>query len=524
MLLSDELVSSKLSMEVPVYCLDKCSEVTRRFFEAYGHDADFVARSPGRVNIIGEHIDYCNFSVLPMAIDVEMLCAVRVLPGDTSITLTNADARFAPRQFDLPLGNSLGIDPAISDWSNYFKCGLLVAHNFLRSAGEPLSDVGMQVFCQGSVPTGGGLSSSAAFICATALATIRAHRGRECVISKQDLTQITVDAEHYLGVNNGGMDQCASVCGEKDHAMYVEFKPLLKATPFPLPRGVQFVIANTLVVSNKFDTAPTNYNLRVVECTIAASVLARRYGVSLRGRDRGPGDLRDVVDSGCCDGARCDDDATDDVGRGIARLTRGLQLVEETLGSRRKGYTTAQAAEALGMSTAQFTSEYLTAFPVRFHTLQLYDRARHVLSEALRVLQCLRLMTRAPVGDTQRFLTTFGALMNQSQASCRDSCDCSCDETEQLCQIALRSGAYGSRLTGAGWGGCTISLCHGEQSVQAVKDAFREHYYSKRFPRLSQRELDAAVIVSKPEQGSALYEHCAAGRVRSAAGRGRAAT
>ncbi|SJM83301.1 related to Galactokinase [Zygosaccharomyces bailii] len=508
MYLCDELMTSELSMEVPVYCLDKCSEVTRRFFETYAHDADFVARSPGRVNIIGDHIDYCNFSVLPMAIDVEMLCAVRVLPHETSITLTNADPRFAQRQFDLPLEDSLGIDPATSDWSNYFKCGLLVAHKFLQAGSEPLHDVGMQVFCQGSVPTGGGLSSSAAFICATALATIRAHRGRDCVISKQDLTRITVDAEHYLGINNGGMDQCASVCGQRDHAMYVEFKPILKATPFPLPRGVQFVVSNTLVVSNKFETAPTNYNLRVVECTIAASIIAKRYGITLKG-DRGPGDLRDVIDT-YCDGLMPDlRSGLEGVDQGIARLATALDLVEETLGPKSKGYTTAEAADALGMSPAQFTTEYLTVFPVRFHTLQLYNRAKHVFSEALRVLLCLRLMTR-PVTDTQRFLTTFGALMNESQSSCRDFCDCSCEETEQISQIALENGAYGSRLTGAGWGGCTISLCHGEESVLSVKKALHEQYYNKRFPHLSQRELEAAIIISKPEEGSALYEHCAA--------------
>ncbi|GAV51616.1 hypothetical protein ZYGR_0AF00870 [Zygosaccharomyces rouxii] len=513
MYLCNDLTSIPLEMSVTTYSLDRCNDITRHFFDTYGEDADFVSRSPGRVNIIGEHIDYCNFSVLPMAIDVEMLLAVRVVRGSTSITLTNADPRFAPRCFDIPLEASIGIDPALSDWSNYFKCGLLVAQNFCQEAGQVMKDIGMEVFCQGTVPTGGGLSSSAAFICATALATIRAVKGPKCEISKQDLTRITADAEHYLGVNNGGMDQCASVCGEKDHALYVEFKPVLKATPFPLPASVRFIIANTLVISNKFETAPTNYNLRVVECTIAASVLAHTHGVSLPG-EKTPGNLRQVIYTLCerrdgTKGTAAENNASDKVDSEIEKLQYALRLVEETLGPKSKGYTMLEASAALEMTPEEFTREYLTSFPVRFHLLQLYLRAKHVYSEALRVLQCLRLMTSVHTTstDTQQFLQDFGTLMNASQASCRDNYGCSCEETEQICSIALNSGSLGSRLTGAGWGGCTISLCPDEETVTNVRKALIEEYYNKRFPQITSSELEVAIIVSKPVAGSALYEH-----------------
>lgn len=513
MYLCNDLTSISLEMNVPTYSLNRCNEITRHFFESFGRDADFVSRSPGRVNIIGEHIDYCDFSVLPMAIDVEMLLAVRVVRGSTSIELKNADPKFAPRCFDIPLEASIGIDPALSDWSNYFKCGLLVAQTLCKETGQPMRDIGMQVFCQGTVPTGGGLSSSAAFICATALATIRAVKGPKYEISKQDLTRITADAEHYLGVNNGGMDQCASVCGEKDHALYVEFKPTLKATPFPLPSPVRFIIANTLVVSNKFETAPTNYNLRVVECTIAASILAHTHGVSLLG-EKTPGNLRQVIYTLCerakhTEGTAVQNDAPDKIDEEINKLRYALDLVEETLGPKSKGYTMLEASTALEMTPEEFTREYLTSFPVRFHLLQLYLRARHVYSEALRVLQCLRLMTNvySTSSDTQKFLQDFGTLMNTSQTSCRDNYGCSCEETEQMCSIALNNGSLGSRLTGAGWGGCTISLCPDEESVARVKRALIDEYYNKRFPKISSSELDAAIIVSKPVAGSALYEH-----------------
>lgn len=103
----------------------------------------------------------------------------------------------------------MAIDPSVSEWSNYFKCGLHVAHSYLKKiAPERFNNtplVGAQIFCQSDIPTGGGLSS--AFTCAAALATIRANMGKNFDISKKYLTRITAVAEHYVGVNNGGMDQ-----------------------------------------------------------------------------------------------------------------------------------------------------------------------------------------------------------------------------------------------------------------------------------------------------------------------------
>lgn len=539
MTLSNELTQKILTMSIPVYYASspsdlpkplstKCPTVTEKFTKIYGTKPDFIARSPGRVNLIGEHIDYCDFSVLPMAIDVDLICAVKVLNDkNPSITLTNDDSKFAQRKFDLPLdGSYVTIDPSVSDWSNYFKCGLHVAHSYLKeTAPKRFTNVplaGLQVFCQGNVPTGGGLSSSAAFICATALAVIRSNMGPDYKVSKQDLTRITVVAEHYVGVNNGGMDQAASVCGEEDHALYVEFKPELKATPFKFPQlknhEISFVIANTLVVSNKYETAPTNYNLRVVEVTIAANVLAAKYGVALKdvhtviedtGTALDKGNLRDFMDSYFARYHNISAPWNGDVDSGIERLTKMLSLVEETLSSKNEGFTVDDAAAALNCSREEFTRDYLTIFPVRFHTLKLYQRAKHVYSEALRVLRALRLLTNgAQFAKDDDFFSKFGTLMNESQESCDKLYECSCPETDKICSIALNNGAFGARLTGAGWGGSTISLVPGGPNgqVEEVKNALIEKYYKVQYPNITDEELASAIIISKPTSGSCLYE------------------
>lgn len=503
---------------------ERVFSVMSKFQNTYGVDPNFISRSPGRVNLIGEHIDYCDFSVLPMAIDVDMMCAVKVIKDSGTIVLSNDDVRFGERKFDLPTdGSYVQIDASISEWSNYFKCGMHVAHSFLKKiapekfGNAPLA--GLKVFCQGSVPPGGGLSSSAAFICATALAVVRANMGKGYQMSQQDLTRITIVAEHYLGLNNGGMDQAASVCGKADHALYVEFKPELKATAFKFPQlnnyEVTFVIANTMVVASKYETAPTNYNLRVVEVTIAASVLAAKYGVSLKDERTVPedessfkGNLRDFMNAYH---AKYHNAAPWDgsIETGVDFLIRTLALVEETFTCKNKGYAVDEAAAALNISNEEFAREYLSIFPVRFETLKLYQRAKHVYSEALRVLKALKLMT-SPYQFTsdEDFFKIFGELMNESQESCDKLYECSCPETDEICAIARSNGAYGSRLTGAGFGGCTVSLVPGGPggNVEQVKQALTDKFYRVRYPKITDVEINEAIIVSKPTAGSFLYE------------------
>ncbi|CCE92261.1 uncharacterized protein TDEL_0E00180 [Torulaspora delbrueckii] len=515
-------VSSKEELSSKPNIGEKCLAISAKFEKKYGSKPDFISRSPGRVNLIGEHIDYCDFSVLPMAINVDFLCAVKVMEGSKVVTLINDDARFGERKIELPSdGSYVKINSTISDWSNYFKCGMHVAHSFLKEIAPEKFDsaplAGLEVFCQGNVPTGGGLSSSAAFICATTLAVVRANMGKGYQMSQQDLTRITVVAEHYLGLNNGGMDQAASVCGKADHALYVEFKPELKATAFKFPQlknhEVAFVIANTLVVSNKQETAPTNYNLRVVEVTVAANVLAAKYDVVLKkliakDEDSAKGNLRDFMNAY---NAKYEDASTWDgnIDNGIKYLTKMLSLVEETLGSKTEGFTVSEAAAALKISNEEFEREYLSIFPVRFETLKLYQRAKHVYSEALRVLRALRLMTNASgFKSDEEFFSSFGALMNESQASCDKLYNCSCPETDQICSIALANGAYGSRLTGAGFGGSTVSLVPGGPNgdVEKVKQALIDEFYRVKYPNITEEELAEAIIVSKPTDGSYLFE------------------
>jgi galactokinase len=178
-----------------------------QFNKTYNHRPDFVARSPGRVNIIGEHIDYSLYDVLPTAVSVDVIMAVKVVPASaegTTITIANVSPeKFPTREFSVPHDKDVEIDPKKHEWVNYFRAGLSGAIKFLRKERPDGSVIpaSMQILVDGNVPPGGGISSSAAFVCASALAVMKAN-GHD--VSKQDLLDLAVVSERAVGVYSGG--------------------------------------------------------------------------------------------------------------------------------------------------------------------------------------------------------------------------------------------------------------------------------------------------------------------------------
>jgi galactokinase len=179
-----------------------------KFESIYGHKPEFVSRSPGRVNVIGEHIDYSLYSVLPMAITADALLAVSTDDTPSSnnthkIQIANVqDSKFPSHEFDIPY-DAVEIDATVHEWTNYFKSGLRGALELLRKKrGAGLKPKSMRILMDGTVPAGGGLSSSAAFVSASALAVMLANG--ETSVDKTELTELAIESERAVGVNSGG--------------------------------------------------------------------------------------------------------------------------------------------------------------------------------------------------------------------------------------------------------------------------------------------------------------------------------
>ncbi|KAL9096650.1 MAG: hypothetical protein Q9165_001137, partial [Trypethelium subeluteriae] len=178
-----------------------------KFEQTYGRPADFVSRSPGRVNIIGEHIDYSLYEVIPMAITADVLMAVALHPSNetpSKVHLSNVHPeKFPTREFEIPSKGDIEIDATTHEWTNYFKAGIRGASKLLQEKkGKDFVSIGMDVLVDGTVPSGGGLSSSAAFVCTSALAVMKANG--EDAVDKTKLTELAIVSERAVGVNSGG--------------------------------------------------------------------------------------------------------------------------------------------------------------------------------------------------------------------------------------------------------------------------------------------------------------------------------
>lgn len=466
------------------------------------------------IDHLSQHIDYCLYEVLPMAITADVLLAVsihRKEPGPSTVRLINVHPhKFETRNFDIPDTGDVHIDSSTLEWTNYFKSGLSGATELLRKKQNGFKQsVGMNILADGTVPSGGGLSSSAAFVCASALAVLKANGIDK--VDKKELVEVAITSERAVGVNSGGMDQSASVFPVQGSAIYVSFVPELSAqnVAFPQMRSpLVFVIAQSFVAADKHVTAPVCYNLRVVEVTLAALVLSKIFGLSKLPTDAGPlgVSLRGFHDTYYQEKEGVKDNYKVSRAEFQQQLQSLVERVDQYL-PQEEGYTRQQISEILGMSIPDLEEKYMKKYPIRAERFMLRQRALHVFGEAIRVLKFNELLqSPAPKTDEENteLLKSLGSLMNDTQDSCRELYDNSCPELDELCELARSAGSYGSRLTGAGWGGCSVHLVP-ENKVEAVRNKWIEKYYKAKFPDMSDEQLQEAIVVSRPGSGSCVY-------------------
>jgi len=220
----------------------------RKAFKEIFNTEPILVKSPGRINIIGEHTDYNGGLVMPAAIDKAIYVAISQR-DDNEIHL------FSENYQEKYCGNIKKVKKSDVAWANY----ILGVVDGLLKRGFTLS--GFNLYIYGDVPLGAGLSSSAAIECATAYALSQMH---QLLVSNMDLALIAQKAEHeFAGVNCGIMDQFTSVFGKQDYAMMLDCRSLAhEYIPLKLD-GYKLVLLNTNVKHSLSDSA---YNDRRAQC------------------------------------------------------------------------------------------------------------------------------------------------------------------------------------------------------------------------------------------------------------------
>lgn len=354
------------------------SGLLTEFEAAFRRPADVLSIAPGRVNLIGEHTDYNEGFVLPVAIDRTV--AVAAAPRD--------DGKVAIRSLDYGESDEFEFrdeEEPDGGWKNYVR-GVVWAFG---CEGHRLGGADLAV--AGDVPQGAGLSSSAAIEVAVA-GTVASVSGLDMPLP--EIARLARRAENeFVYVPCGIMDQFASALSRADHALLLDCRTqVYEHIALPFEEGdVRIVVVDSKVPRRLPDTP---YAQRRQECAQAARLL-------------GVASLRDA-DMRLLESHK--DDLPDDV----------------------------------------------------------YRRARHVISEDARVLAAAEALRDANV-------SRFGVLMRQSHESLRDDFEVSCEELDLLVELASGAdGMLGARLTGAGFGGCTVNLVRAD-----AIDAFSEQVVAR---------------------------------------------
>lgn len=346
------------------------------FHRYFSTEPALRVRAPGRVNLLGEHVDYNGGPVLPAAIDRAVyLAASPTEDGIVRLQALDLDQETAFRLDAVERRVDLAGNP-LPPWALY-PAGVAWA---LQEAKLELT--GFQAVYTSDVPIGAGLSSSAAVEVGFGLLWETLGPWR---VDRMTLARLCQRAENaYVGVACGLMDQFASANGVASHALYFDTRSL-EWEPAPLPEATAIVIADSGVRRSLANSA---YNERRAACEQAVEIL-RAYLPGICS-------LRDVLPT-------------------------------------------------------EFAA-YSDKLPSTIRR-----RAEHVVKEIARVESALSALKR---DDAQ----TFGALMYAGHASLRDLYEVSTPELDSLVQIARElPGCIGARLTGAGFGGCTVNLVMAEQ-------------------------------------------------------------
>jgi galactokinase len=363
-----------------------------------------VVRAPGRVNLIGEHTDYNEGYVLPVAIDLETRIAL--VPTDdrrVELTLLESGERDG---FDLD-----AIPPKSGGWIDY------VAATAWSLADDGLRLRGFRGVLGSNLPMSSGLSSSAALELASAWALLDPPNPAAQGIDRMTLARLAQRGENeYVGVKSGLMDQFASSLGRARTAMLLDCRSLdHRAIGLPLARH-RLVVCDS-GSPRRLDAS--EYNARRAECEEAVAIIAQR--------DPSVRSLRDVD---------------------LDRLIGARFALDE----------------------------------------RIFRRAEHVVRENERVLEAVDALE---AGD----LETVGRLFAQSHASLRDLFEVSSPELDALVDIATSvPGVVAARMTGAGFGGCTVNLV-AREAVGRLREAIEREYPARTGRR-------ARVLAVEPADGA----------------------
>lgn len=355
--------------------LKNYNELKKKFCEIYGGSEEDlrVFSGPGRVNLIGEHIDYCGGFVFPAALSLDSTVIARVNRDNVlRLAATDLTDRVVVSLDDLESAKGL-------KWGNY-QAG--VAY-MLKEAGYKLT--GVDMLFHDTVPLGSGLSSSAAIELATAVTLVTLGNEAYGITKTIDMVEMAVLGQktenQFCGVSCGIMDQFASAMGKKEHAILLDCATLqYEYLPLKLD-GYKLVLGNT---KKKRALGESKYNERVAECA------------------------------------------------------EGLRILQQYMPNKKN---------LCAITPAEFEQ-----YKSKIEDEIIRKRVTHIIYENDRVLKAAEALKKNDLKE-------LGRLLNEANDSIRDLYEVTGKELDTMTAEAMKvEGVLGARMTGAGFGGCTVNI------------------------------------------------------------------
>ena len=457
-----------------------------RFISRYGDGLAVIARSPGRVNLMGRHIEHRGGSVNVMAVEAATVFVAAPREDDV-IHLANIDASYPEGEFHIGPAPAERVDTGAwlkwlteepvkaeleanrGSWINYVKGA---AYRFRDALDFQLC--GMDVMVAGDIPIAAGLSSSSSLVVATA----EALSALNCLnMLDRQFTDLCGEGEWFVGSRGGAGDHAAMRCSRPGRITHLEFKPFAIGQSVPFPESCSVIVANSLEQSKKSEGSRDKFNARVAAYEFALLLIKRLFP------DKSLVEFRDLVSCGTAD------------------------EVKTMLAAMPPKVTRAALFALLPESRARLEEIFAThADPGEY---DLLGTALYGVSEIARAAMAPDLLAK---GDFVR----FGELMKISHDGDRvsgrpfprresggleDECGayaCSTPRIDALCDLMnATDGVLGSELSGAGLGGCVLILAEKGKTPSVMETLNREFYDRLGLPR--------SAFVCNPSDGSRVF-------------------
>lgn len=448
-------------------------ELLSHFIKKYGDKKVVITRSPGRVNLMGRHIDHRGGGINVMATDKDIVF-VSSSRDDDMVSITNTDSAFPDRTFSI--SRVLG-EKKYDKWLDYLDDERVVRElqesggcwsNYVKSAvvrvqfDNEMPLCGMDMAASGTIPVAAGLSSSSSIVVATMEAVVALN----CLnIPDKDFITFCGEGEWFVGSRGGAGDHAAMKCGRSDRIVHLGFKPFEVGENAEFSDKYAVIVANSMIKAKKSEGSKDKFNAKVASYEFALMLIKRLYP------EYGLVEFRDLAKI-----------------RPYSKIYDILKSVPETM-----------TRGGIKMMLPEYSDRIKQIF-MSHADPGVYDLravSLYGISECVRADRCMQLLREGKYtelgemmkishnGDRLTGLKVTDEMLDELSKDNADvalqygAYDCSTPEIDYLCDtLDETEGVLGSELVGAGLGGCVVALVE-KAKAESIISVLNEKYYDK---------------------------------------------